>query len=92
MNLDNISLKFSEEKKKEIIDAVKANKKAMDTTKKYHSNALPFLFQEWHKLFPQQKQSISCLSCRKAVTKLFTLLYEHWEKEPTTRTGALSRP
>tara|TARA_R100001530_G_scaffold79134_1_gene55239 strand:- start:143 stop:421 length:279 start_codon:yes stop_codon:yes gene_type:complete len=92
MNLDNISLKFSEEKKKEIIDAVKTNRKSMDTTQKYHSNALPFLFQEWHKLFPQQTQTLSCTGCRKAVTKFFTLLAENWEKQSVTRTGALSRP
>ena len=81
MNLDNISLKLSEEKKEEIIEAVKTNKKSMDSSRKYHPNSLSFLFQEWHKLFPQHKQNVSCLSCRKAVTKFFTLLTEYWENK-----------
>lgn len=81
MNLDNISLKLPEEKKEEIIEAVKTNKKSMDSSRKYHPNSLSFLFQEWHKLFPQHKQSASCLSCRKAVTKFFTLLTEYWENK-----------
>lgn len=79
MSIEVIAEKVKGEKRQEIINNVKANTDYMLSKQKYHPTSLPFLFAEWHKHFPNIKQSISCLGCRKAVTKFWTEVANYWE-------------
>jgi hypothetical protein len=36
------------------------------------------MFAEWHLLFPANKQSINCTSCRGAVCKFWEMMVDEW--------------
>jgi len=79
MSVEAIANKIEQEKKKEIIEAVKTNRKHMDTVGKYHPDGLTFLFKEWHRHFPQIKQRMGCIGCRQAVTIFWEDVNKFWE-------------
>ena len=79
MSVEAIANKIEQEKKEEIIEAVKTNRKHMDTVGKYHPDGLTFLFQEWHRHFPQIKQRMGCIGCREAVTMFWEDVNRFWE-------------
>tara|TARA_R110000824_G_scaffold86279_1_gene213621 strand:+ start:34 stop:291 length:258 start_codon:yes stop_codon:yes gene_type:complete len=78
MSVEIIANKIAEEKKIEIIDAVNSNRKYMDSQGKYHPESLTFLFKEWHNYFPQVKQRMGCIGCRKAVTVFWENVNNYW--------------
>ena len=80
MSIEVVAEKIKGEKRKEIMESVISNKKHMDSKNKYHPTSLPFLFAEWHRHFPNIKQSISCTGCRKAVVKFWTQVSNFWEE------------
>lgn len=80
MSIEVIAGKIKGEKRKEIMDNVIRNKEYMESKEVYHPTSLPFLFAEWHRHFPNVKQSISCLGCRKAVVKFWTQVSNFWEE------------
>tara|TARA_R100000951_G_C2648050_1_gene183307 strand:+ start:577 stop:819 length:243 start_codon:yes stop_codon:yes gene_type:complete len=80
MSIELVAEKIKGEKRKEIIDNVIRNKEYMESKEVYHPTSLPFLFAEWHRHFPNVKQSISCLGCRKAVVKFWTQVSNFWEE------------
>tara|TARA_R110002072_G_scaffold290815_1_gene458614 strand:- start:1737 stop:1979 length:243 start_codon:yes stop_codon:yes gene_type:complete len=80
MSIEVIAEKIKGEKRKEIMDNVIRNKEYMESKEVYHPTSLPFLFAEWHRHFPNVKQSISCLGCRKAVVKFWTQVSNFWEE------------
>jgi hypothetical protein len=79
MSVEAIANKIEQEKKEEIIKAVKTNRKHMDTVGKYHPDGLTFLFKEWHRHFPQIKQRMGCIGCRQAVTIFWEDVNKFWE-------------
>lgn len=79
MSVEAIANKIEQEKKEEIIEAVKTNRKHMDTVGKYHPDGLTFLFKEWHRHFPQIKQRMGCIGCRQAVTIFWEDVNKFWE-------------
>tara|TARA_R110001606_G_scaffold177371_2_gene323846 strand:- start:1852 stop:2094 length:243 start_codon:yes stop_codon:yes gene_type:complete len=80
MSIELVAEKITGEKRKEIMDNVMRNKDHMDSKYKYHPTSLPFLFAEWHRYFPNVKQSISCVGCRKAVVRFWTKVANYWEQ------------
>ena len=80
MSIEVIAEKIKGEKRKEIMDNVIRNKEYMESKEVYHPTSLPFLFAEWHRHFPNIKQSISCLGCRKAVVKFWTQVSNFWKE------------
>ena len=80
MSIEVVAEKIKGEKRKEIMESVLMNKNHMDTKKQYHPTSIPFLFAEWHRHFPNVKQSINCVGCRKAVTKFWTNVVKYWEE------------
>ena len=80
MSIEVIAEKIKGEKRKEIMDNVIRNKEYMESKEAYHPTSLPFLFAEWHRHFPNVKQSISCLGCRKAVVKFWTQVSNFWKE------------
>ena len=79
MSVEAIANKIDEDKKQEIIEAVKINRNYMDTVGKYHPDGLTFLFKEWHRHFPQIKQRMGCIGCRKAVTLFWENVNKYWQ-------------
>ena len=65
MSIELVAEKIKGDKRKEIMDNVIRNKEHMESKEVYHPTSLPFLFSEWHRHFPNIKQSISCIGCRK---------------------------
>jgi len=43
------------------------------------------MYDQWHKLFPANKQDINCSSCRNAVVKFWNTMCEVWLKENTKK-------
>lgn len=80
MSIELVAEKITGEKRKEIMDNVMRNKEHMDSKNKYHPTSLPFLFTEWHRQFPNVKQSISCVGCRKAVVRFWSKVSNFWEE------------
>ena len=80
MSIEVVAEKIKGDKRKEIMESVISNKEYMESKKQYHPTSLPFLFAEWHRHFPNIKQSISCVGCRKAVTKFWTNVVKYWEE------------
>ena len=58
MSIESVAEKIKGEKRKEIMESVISNKEYMESKHKYHPTSLPFLFAEWHRHFPNAKQSI----------------------------------
>ncbi len=68
---------------------------------KYKTEELNFLFSQWHKVFPEHKQDLTCSSCRAAVVKFWKEIYNVWKnekkiikkpvKKSSTRTGAMAK-
>jgi|2_EtaG_2_1085320.scaffolds.fasta_scaffold05056_2 hypothetical protein len=81
MNLTKINNQISQETKDKIKEQLSLIKQYEAQFGKYKGSSMGFLFKEWHKLFPRQKQSINCSGCRKAVLKFFTLLNDNWENK-----------
>ena len=80
MSVELIAEKITGHKRKEIMESVIENKEYMDSKQVYHPTSLPFLFAEWHRHFPNAKQSINCIGCRKAVVKFWTQVSNFWQE------------
>ena len=80
MSIELVAEKIKGDKRKEIMESVISNKEYMDSNYKYHPTSLPFLFAEWHRQFPNVKQSIGCIGCRKAVVKFWTQVSNFWQE------------
>tara|TARA_R100001244_G_C5079734_1_gene113564 strand:+ start:74 stop:316 length:243 start_codon:yes stop_codon:yes gene_type:complete len=78
MSVELVAEKIKGDKRKQIMENVMRNKKHMESKEMYHPTSLPFLFSEWNRYFPNIKQSITCMGCRKAVTKFWTQVTKHW--------------
>jgi len=81
MNVEIIANKVSEDKKKEIVNAVVNNKIYMNSYSKYSPDDLFFLFKEWHNHFPHIKQRMGCIGCRKAVTMFWENVNNYWNSQ-----------
>ena len=81
MSVETIANKIKEQKKIEIIEAVKANRSYMDKYGKYSPDNLPFLFKEWHSHFPQIKQRMGYIGCREAVTMFWENVNNYWNSQ-----------
>jgi len=81
MGLSKITEKISEESRAEIKKHLELDKQYTSQFTSHKVSSLKVLFNEWHKLFPQQKQDMNCSGCRKAVIKFFTVLTDEWSKE-----------
>ena len=86
MNLKEIADNYSKNKRSMMTEAVIRNKNQAQINDTYHSSSLNIMFAEWHLLFPANKQSINCSSCRGAVCKFWETLVEEWiEVEQTPK-------
>jgi hypothetical protein len=79
MTIETIANKIEQERKEEIIQAVKQNNDSIEKQGKYHSRGLQLLFKEWHRHFPHIKQQLGCRGCREAVTKFWNNINKIWE-------------
>lgn len=69
-----------EDERQEIREAL-SKIKADEGKKIYNGQGLKTLFDYWHKYFPNQKQNMNCLSCRKMVHKFWgNIASELWVK------------
>tara|TARA_R110000824_G_scaffold198575_1_gene382608 strand:- start:644 stop:892 length:249 start_codon:yes stop_codon:yes gene_type:complete len=78
MTIQKIADKVTKENKVKIIEAIKQNNISIKQNGKYNSNGLQLLFNEWHRHFPNIKQQLSCIGCRKAVTLFWENVNKHW--------------
>mgnify|MGYP003142779793 CR=1 FL=1 len=81
MNYVELTKNYTKEKKEQIISLSKLNKLEMSRTNCYNTKSLNYFFNLWHSHFPNNKQSKTCESCRKAVVKFCDLLAVYLEKE-----------
>ena len=86
MNFKETADNYSKNKRKMMTDAVITNKNHTRNFPSYHSESLNLMFAEWHLLFPANKQSTSCSSCRQAVCKFWEMMVDEWiELEQTPK-------
>ena len=78
MNFKEIAANYSKNKRSMMTDAVIRNKNQAQINDTYHSLSLNIMFVEWHLLFPANKQSINCTSCRGAVCKFWEMMVDEW--------------
>jgi hypothetical protein len=81
MSVEIIANKVSEDKKREIANAVVKNRIYMNSYGKYSPDDLTFLFKEWHVHFPQVKQRMGCIGCREAVTMFWENVNKYWNPQ-----------
>jgi hypothetical protein len=79
MSVQIVANKISKDRKSEIVNAIIKNKTSINSSGKYDSNSLNFLFKEWHNHFPHIRQQLGCVGCRKAVTKFWDNVNKFWE-------------
>lgn len=77
---DKISMSETDTKES-IKGAVEVLNESALTSKKYDSKALQSLFYYWHRYIPNNKQSIGCSGCRKAVVQFWKRVVTDWEQE-----------
>ena len=86
MNFKELANNYSKHKRKMMTDAVINNKNYQRNFPSHHAESLNIMFTEWHLLFPANKQSIKCTSCRRAVCKFWEVMVEEWiESEQTPK-------
>ena len=78
MNFKEIAANYSKNKRSVMTDAVIKNKNHQRNFPTYHATSLNLMFAEWHLLFPSNKQSIKCSSCRGAVCKFWEMMVDEW--------------
>jgi len=78
MNFKEIAANYSKNKRSMMTDAVIKNKNHQRNFPTYHATSLNLMFAEWHLLFPANKQSINCTSCRGAVCKFWEMMVDEW--------------
>ena len=86
MNFKEIAANYSKNKRSMMTDAVIKNKNYQRNYPSHHSESLNVMFAEWHLLFPANKQSVKCTSCRGAVCKFWEMMVDEWiELEQTPK-------
>ena len=80
MDYEQFANQFSVEEHKEISRVVKILHEQKKNNK-LGGMELRWLFDCWGKLFPKQKQSMSCQGCRKAVYKFFSNLANYLDNK-----------
>jgi len=78
MNFKEIADNYSKNKRSMMTDAVIKNKNHQRNFPTYHADSLYLMFAEWHLMFPKQKQSIKCTSCRSAVCQFWERMVDEW--------------
>jgi len=78
MNFNEIAANYSKQKRKMMTDSVISNKNHQRNFPTYHAESLHIMFDEWHLLFPANKQSIKCTSCRGAVCMFWERMVDEW--------------
>jgi hypothetical protein len=81
MNFREIAANYSKNKRSMMTDAVINNKNHQRNFPTYQATSLNLMFAEWHLLFPNNKQSIKCTSCRGAVCKFWEMMVDEWIEE-----------
>jgi hypothetical protein len=84
MDYNSIIKDFSNEKKDLIVALSKNNKRAIQDMDKYDNQAIHTFFNLWKEMFPNQKQSKNCLSCRKSVCHFFHTIADYIISERET--------
>tara|TARA_R110000803_G_C11880715_1_gene309707 strand:- start:567 stop:815 length:249 start_codon:yes stop_codon:yes gene_type:complete len=80
MNFEEIALSINQKDKEFIKNSVKENNHCLINFSKYKNDSIYNLFDEWHKIFPRNKQDINCSSCRKAVVKFWDEICNYWNE------------
>ena len=78
MNFKEVAKNYNSNKRQVMIDVVVTNKNHTRNFPSYHATSLKTMFAEWHILFPEQKQDLSCVSCRGAVCKFWENMVDEW--------------
>lgn len=85
MNLQEIAKSFDKKEKELIKQTVEENKNYNANFGKHKIDSMYIMYDQWHKLFPANKQDINCSSCRNAVVKFWNTMCEEWLKENTKK-------
>ena len=86
MNFKEIAVNYSKNKRSMMTDAVIKNKNHQRNFPTYNADSLSLMFAEWHLMFPANKQSMNCTSCRAAVCKFWEMMVDQWiELEQTPK-------
>lgn len=101
MKLQEIAESIKGKRRKMIKDSITSLINYEKNYSKYKPEELRLLFSQWHKVFPQHRQDITCSSCRAAVVKFWKEIYNIWAnekkdvkkpvKKSSTRTGAIAK-
>lgn len=81
MNFEEIAKSIKKENREVIKKSVKENNNSLLNFSKYKNDCIYTLYDEWHKIFPRNKQDINCSSCRKAVVKFWNEICKKWEQK-----------
>lgn len=65
--------------KEKLIHYINKNNNKIDNVNEYDMDSIYYLFNAWHKIFPNIRQDVGCTSCRKAVVKFFNQVYQEWQ-------------
>tara|TARA_R100000005_G_scaffold51624_1_gene25012 strand:- start:11523 stop:11807 length:285 start_codon:yes stop_codon:yes gene_type:complete len=80
MNVEEIAKTVPQNVREQIIYVYEINETYKKQFSKHKNESIHYMFDEYHKLFPSQKQDINCTSCRNAVVKLWGLMIKEWKK------------
>lgn len=80
MNFEEIAQSITIEDRDYIKNAVKENNNSVFNYSQYKPDSLNILYEQWHKIFPKNKQDINCSSCRKAVLKFWNEICNKWSE------------
>ena len=85
MNLQEIAKSVDKTDRELMIKAVEENRNYKANFGKHKNDSMFIMYDQWHKLFPANKQDINCSSCRNAVVKFWNTMCEVWLIENTKK-------
>tara|TARA_R110002073_G_scaffold72349_1_gene176877 strand:+ start:516 stop:797 length:282 start_codon:yes stop_codon:yes gene_type:complete len=85
MNLKEIAKSVVKADRELIKKAVEENKSYNANFGKHKKEPMYIMYNQWHKLFPANKQDIKCSSCRNAVVKFWSTMCKEWLKVNTKK-------
>jgi hypothetical protein len=85
MNLQEIAKSVAKTDRELVKKSVEENRNYNANFGKHKNDSMYIMYDQWHKLFPANKQDINCSSCRNAVVKFWNTMCEVWLKENTKK-------
>ena len=85
MNLQEIAKSVDKTDRELIKKSVEENRYYNANFGKHKNDSMFIMYDQWHKLFPANKQDVNCSSCRNAVVKFWNTMCEVWLTENTKK-------